>query len=405
MLEVRQKQKEIELEALQIAFSKSISTIESFVSRASLHTFLSTIYQLFIFTSFAIVDFCYETSIKDLTTCSKCDLTLIDWKFKRNSLKAHKRQSFNCSIAQALSKDQVFSISLNSTSIESCFEATTQSIVETSTSTTSSVALVQTSKEETLASISNSSKTNFLQSISSLLDIDETLFEAHTQSKISLVANFCVMTSIFTYEERLIIFKAWSYQLSTSTSLAVVDFCYEIDIEDLTICSECELALANWRSKRDSLRAHMRQSSNCFFAQTLSKDQSKASLVDTQGFISTVEQLASAIFSGIISYLIECVICELSLNMKKIEDEDQSLKRSFLVASSRPSAELKCFEIELFASDLTQLDIDETLLRARYSINSRRSNWSIKVKGLRQRSRLLWLYNAIEFAWVSSLQL
>ena len=70
----------------------------------------------------------------------------------------------------------------------------------------------------------------------------------------------------------------------------------------------------------------MRQSSNCFFAQALSKDQSKASLVDTQESISTIEQLASAIFSDIINYLIECAICELSLNMKKIEDENQSLK-------------------------------------------------------------------------------
>ena len=262
MLEVRQKQKEIELEALQIAFSKSISTIESFVSRASLHTFLSTIYQLFIFTSFAIVDFCYETSIKDLTTCSKCDLTLIDWKFKRNSLKAHKRQSFNCSIAQALSKDQVFSISLNSTSIESCFEAITQSIVETSTSTTFFVAFVQTSKEETSTSTSNKSKTSFLQSISSLFDIDE-----------------------------------------------------------------------NFTSK--------------FFTQL----------------------------------------------------------EAFSSQTQRSSTKLKCFEIELFANDLTQLDIDETLLRARYSINNKRSNWNIKVKDLRQRFKLLWLYNAIEFAWVSSLQL
>ena len=304
-LKILKKQQKNELLTLQIASFKFISTTKSFVSKASLHTFLSTIllaktskssifdasfifsrtlshiqnllsfnyekrlinfknwsHQLFSFESFAIVDFCYEINIENLITCSKCDLTLIDWKFKRNSLRAHKRQCFNCSIAQALSKDQIFNISLNSTSIESCFEAITQSIVETSTSTTFFVAFVQTSKEETSTSTSNKSKTSFLQSISSLFDIDE-----------------------------------------------------------------------NFTSK--------------FFTQL----------------------------------------------------------EAFSSQTQRSSTKLKCFEIELFANDLTQLDIDETLLRARYSINNKRSNWNIKVKDLRQRFKLLWLYNAIEFAWVSSLQL
>ena len=209
-------QKTQQLEEKPIAPSKSISIIESFVPKASLHAPSSTIlfaetqsqlisqassifvfapshiqsllsssyeerlinfktwsHQLSTSTSLAVVDFCYEIDIENLTTCSKCDLTLIDWKSKRNSLRAHKRQSSNCSIAQALSKDQVFSISLNSTPIESCFEATTQSIVEASTSITSSVASVQTSKEETSTSISNSSKTSSLQATSPLLDIDE----------------------------------------------------------------------------------------------------------------------------------------------------------------------------------------------------------------------------------------
>ena len=53
-----------------------------------------------------MADFCYETGTTDLTTCSKYDLALANWKPKRDPLKAHMRQSPNCPLAQALSEKQ-----------------------------------------------------------------------------------------------------------------------------------------------------------------------------------------------------------------------------------------------------------------------------------------------------------
>ena len=221
----KKQQEENELEALQIASSKSISIAKSRASRASFYTFLSTIlfaktfessivdtsfvfsftfshvqsllnfsyeerlinfkawsHQLSIFTSLTTIDFCYETNIKDfitlttidfcyetniknLITCSKCDLVLTNWKSKKDSLRAHIRQSSNCFFAQALSKDQ--------------------SIVEIFESIIFSITSLQTSLKEISLLVSNSSKTSFLQSISSLLDIDENFVsKSSTQLKI-----------------------------------------------------------------------------------------------------------------------------------------------------------------------------------------------------------------------------
>ena len=80
-----------------------------------------------------------------------------------------------------------------------------------------------------------------------------------------------------TYEKRLATFKAWPHQLPTSTSLAAAGFCYETGTKDLTTCSECGLALADWKPKRNPFKAHLRQSPNCPFAQALSKEETSAS--------------------------------------------------------------------------------------------------------------------------------
>ena len=74
---------------------------------------------------------------------------------------------------------------------------------------------------------------------------------------------------IFTYEERLTTFKKWFHINSVSEILVVVEFCFESDIKNFITCSECDLTLNNWKLKRDSMKAHMRQSSNCVFVQEL----------------------------------------------------------------------------------------------------------------------------------------
>ena len=75
------------------------------------------------------------------------------------------------------------------------------------------------------------------------------------------------MTS--TYEERLAIFKKWPHTTPTSEALAAAEFCFESGTKNLTTCSECSLTLSNWKLKRDPMKAHMRQSPNCVFAQEL----------------------------------------------------------------------------------------------------------------------------------------
>ena len=80
-------------------------------------------------------------------------------------------------------------------------------------------------------------------------------FELDTQLAVVLVANSSLME---TYEERLATFKVWLYTSPTLEVLATAGFSYEIGIDDLTTCSECGLALANWKPKRNPLKAHLR---------------------------------------------------------------------------------------------------------------------------------------------------
>ena len=53
----------------------------------------------------------------------------------------------------------------------------------------------------------------------------------------------------------------------------MIDFYYKIDIEDFTICSKYNLVLANWKSKRSSLKTYLRQFSNCSLARALNKEE------------------------------------------------------------------------------------------------------------------------------------
>ena len=125
------------------------------------------------------------------------------------------------------------------------------------------------------------------------------------------------------YEKRLTIFKTWSHQLSSLESFAIANFYYEIDIENLTTCSKCDLTLANWKSKRDSLRTHMRQSSNCFFAQALSKDQS---------IVEVFESIISSITS--LFDIDENFVSKSSIQLEIFSSQAQNLQQSLNISKT-----------------------------------------------------------------------
>ena len=78
-----------------------------------------------------------------------------------------------------------------------------------------------------------------------------------------------IVIMISTYEERLIIFKKWFHITFIFENFVVVEFCFESNIKDFIIHSECSLILNNWKFKSNSMKAHMRQLSNCVFVQEL----------------------------------------------------------------------------------------------------------------------------------------
>ena len=71
------------------------------------------------------------------------------------------------------------------------------------------------------------------------------------------------------YEERLIIFTKWSHTSFIFENLVVVEFCLKSNIKNFITCSECDLKLSNWRLKRNLMKAHKRQSSNCLLTRIL----------------------------------------------------------------------------------------------------------------------------------------
>ena len=88
-----------------------------------------------------------------------------------------------------------------------------------------------------------------------------------------------IVIMIFTYEKRLITFKKWLHINFIFENLIVVEFCHELNIKNFITCSECDLKLNNWKFKRNSMKAHMRQSSNCVLIQKLNITFKKTSIV------------------------------------------------------------------------------------------------------------------------------
>ena len=167
-----------------------------------------------------------------------------------------------------------------------------------------------------------------------------------------------IVIMISTYEKRLIIFKKWFYITSTSESLIVAEFCFESNIKNFTTCSKCNLTLSNWKFKRNSMKIHIRQSSNCVFAQELNIISKKTSiaisiivLVDSTStkFIS----INCIAFSPQILYLIieNLYHKQKTLFVKNEKLESSSLfiqSKLQLVASSEYQIKLKFFKFDEF---------------------------------------------------------
>ena len=151
-------------------------------------------------TDMTATDFYYQSCIKDVITCSKCNIALTEWESNDNSLKKHSRYA-TCAWV-----------------------------------------------EEQIVKKSSSARLEFQTKIKS------------------------------SHEERLIIFKKWSHTSSISESLVVVEFYHESDTKNLTTCSECDLKLSNWKLKRDLMKAHIRQSSNCWLTHSLNENETSVAI-------------------------------------------------------------------------------------------------------------------------------
>ena len=110
---------------------------------------------------------------------------------------------------------------------------------------------------------------------------------------------------IFTYEKCLITFKKWFHIIFISENFVVAEFCFESNIKNFITCSECDLKLSNWKLKRNFMKIHTRQSSNCLFVQTLNeKNTSRKSKKHDSLLVSIIETSFSSSSSSSLEFLI-----------------------------------------------------------------------------------------------------
>ena len=112
---------------------------------------------------------------------------------------------------------------------------------------------------------------------------------------------------ISTYEKRLITYKKWFHIIFIFENLVVVEFCHESIIKNFNICLKCDLKLNNWKLKRNSIKIHVRQSSNCLFVQKSNKKETSTNISIIVVENSTSKKFVSfncIAFSSQIFYLI-----------------------------------------------------------------------------------------------------
>ena len=156
---------------------------------------------------FVVAEFCHESIIKNLTTCSECDLKLNNWKFKRDSIKIHVRQSSNCLFVQRLNKKE--------------------------TSTNISIIVVKNSTSTKLVSINYSA---FSPQIFYLIIVD-----LYRKQKILLIkTEENVKTFKIPYEKRLISYKNWFHDKFSTIDTIAIEFWHKSDTTNIIICFECD---------------------------------------------------------------------------------------------------------------------------------------------------------------------
>ena len=197
-----------------------------FIYEKRLIIFKKWLHIIFISESLIVAEFCFESNTENFTTCSECDLKLNNWKFKRNSMKTHMRQSLKCSFVQSLNKN------------------------ETSSSTST--------KSVSINYIAFSSQIFYL-----------IIVDLYRKQKILFVkTEKNVKTFMTSYEKRLISYKNWFHNKFSADDMIAIEFCYKLNIKDIVTCSKCDMKLFKWFIDANFLTIHLK-ARNCSLTQAL----------------------------------------------------------------------------------------------------------------------------------------
>ena len=176
------------------------------------------------------------------------------------------------------------------------------------------------------------------------------------------------MTS--TYEKRLITFKKWFHIISTSEILVVAEFCFELNIKNFITCSKCDLTLNNWKFKRDFMKTHTRQSSNCSFVQDLNENETSSS---TRAKSASINDIA---FSSQTFYLImkdlyhkqQTLLAKVEKDLAVIETEKTAIvvqeiaeSKIDVVVNSELKTKIKSFKFEKFTISSSSTSTESSL--------------------------------------------
>ena len=293
--------------------------------------FKKWLYIISISENLIAIEFCFESDTKNFTTCSKCNLTLNNWKIKRDLMKAYRRQSSNCVFVQKL--NMIFKETSIAISIIALIDSTS-------------------TKSASINCIAFSPQTFYL-----------IIIDLYRKQKILLVKiEKNVKTFIISYEKRLINYKNWSHDKLSITDTIAIEFWHksnttDIIYSDIIICSECDAIWFEWLNDKNSLQIHLMWN-NCFLIKTLNEEfetvistssslfiQSKLQLVASSIFISVSEnsnstsslsENSNSTFLRSISFCSASTI--LSLSQSKLQ----------LVASFEFQTEFKFFKFDEF---------------------------------------------------------
>ena len=239
----------------------------------------------FNFENLVVAEFCHESDIKNFITCSKCDLKLNNWKFKRDSKKAHMRQSSNCLFFQDKKETSINATSTKSASIkciafspqilyliiENLYQRQKILIVKIDFIEAKKAAIIaqKIMKQEVIAVFKQSSKTK------------TEFFKSFKFEKFTITFSSTSTKSRFertSYEERLVIFTNWSHVKFSATDVIEIKFCHKSNTKDIITCSKCSFKWFEWCIDENFLQIHLMKN-DCSLIRALKLETKKASLV------------------------------------------------------------------------------------------------------------------------------